>query len=262
MTLKSLALFYRTDLVKTPPSTTEALFELAPAMRERGGYAIAYTNVDLYGHAPWLYGFGGEILDDNGQLSIASAEAAQAMAFAKRLVDEHVAPAKAEGTNVAQLFNAGRAATAVSGPWFLGDLEPDVPWAITSLPTISETGTPARPFLGVEGLIMSARASDKDAAFAVMDFLTSDAAAIDRVTVGRQVVPNHAAAEAVAADRTLAAFHAQLAHTAPMAMDPAMRMVWTPYRNGLGEVLAGRGEPGAQLLKIEREVKKFLDGTR
>jgi maltose-binding protein MalE len=262
VTLKSLALFYRTDLAKTPPASTQALIDLAPAMRERNGYAIVYSNVDLYGHAPWLYGFGGKILDDNGQLAIASEEAAQAMAFAKRLVDEKVAPEKAEGTNVAQLFNAGRAATAISGPWFLGDIDPSVPWAVTSLPTVTETGKPAAPFLGVEGLIMSARATDKDGAFAVMDFLTSDAAAIDRVTVGRQVVPNRAADTEIAADATLSAFRAQLDHTVPMAMDPAMRMVWTPYKNALGEVLAGRGEPGQQLLVVEREVQKFLDGMR
>jgi maltose-binding protein MalE len=39
---------------------------------------------------------------------------------------------------------------------------------------------------------------------------------------------------------------------------PAMRMVWTPYKNALGEVLAGRSEPGTQLLAVEREVKGYL----
>jgi maltose-binding protein MalE len=260
--LKSLALFYRTDLVTQAPTTTQALIDLGPAMRERDGYALVYSNADLYGHAPWLYGFGGRILDDKGQLAVVSAEAAQAMAFAKRLVDQHVTPAKAEANNVSQMFNSGRAATVVSGPWFLGEIDAGVPWGVTSLPTVTETGKPAAPFRTVEGVFMSARARDKDTAFAVMDFLTSDAAASDRVTVGRQVVPNHAAAGVVAADPTLAAFRAQLDHTVPMAMDPAMRMVWAPYKNALGEVLAGRGEPGKQLLEVESEVTKFLDRMR
>ena len=65
---KALALYYRTDLVATPPATTDALVALAPAMTAKKGFALAYTNVDLYGHAPWLHGFGGKVMNDDGSL--------------------------------------------------------------------------------------------------------------------------------------------------------------------------------------------------
>src|SRR5688572_4177295 len=68
MTVKSLALYYRTDLVKTPPRTTAELLE----MRSNDRYAIAYANVDLYGHAPWLHGHGGTIIGEDGKLAIAT----------------------------------------------------------------------------------------------------------------------------------------------------------------------------------------------
>ena len=262
MTVKPLAMFYRTDLVEKAPASTDALIALAPMMREREGYALAYANVDLFGHAPWLYAFDGKILDDSGKLAIASDAAARAMVFAKKLVDTNTAPRIDEAKNVAQLFNSGRAATAVSGPWFINDIDPGVPWAVAPLPTVSETGKPAAPFLSVEGLMMSARANDKDSAFAVMDFLTSDAAAIERVKLGRQVVPNPAADVETASDPVLAAFRAQLPHSVPMAMDPTMRLVWTPYRNALGEVIAGRSEAGAQLLAVEHEVQTYLAKAR
>src|SRR6185503_14965061 len=76
---KSLVLFVRTDLVKTPPRTTDDLIALAPAMREKLGSALAYANADLYGHAPWLHGFGGKVINDDGTLAIATPEAANAM---------------------------------------------------------------------------------------------------------------------------------------------------------------------------------------
>ena len=41
-----------------------------------------------------------------------------------------------------------------------------------------------------------------------------------------------------------------------------MRMVWTPYKTALGEVISGRTEPGTQLLAVEREVQNYLDGSR
>lgn len=267
VTVKSLALYYRTDLVPNAPRTTDELVALTQPMKQRSGYAVAYANVDLYGHAPWLFGYGGKILDDNGALEIATPEAAAAMAFARDLVTHGSAPERAEGPLVATLFNERKAATVISGPWFVSDIAAGVPWKVATLPIVSATGNYAAPFLGAEGILMSARAHDKDTAFAVMDALTSDVSAIERAKLARQVVPNPHAYDdpAVAADPVLSAFRAQLAHTVAMPKGAAMRMVWTPYKTALGEVLAGRAEPGAQLLAVEREVASYLvpsPGTR
>ncbi len=259
LAVKSLVLYVRTDLVKTPPTTTDEMIALAPMMKQHQGFAVAYANVDLYGHAPWLHGFGGKVIDDDGNLAINTREAADAMAFARKLVADGVAPADAQGPMVASLFNAGKAATVLSGPWFIADITPNVPWQVVTLPTVSATGKPAMPFLGAESILMSAYAHDKSAAFAVMDELTSDVAAVTRARNARQVVANIAAYDdpQVGKDPVLRAFRAQLDHTVPMPKVPAMRLVWTPYQNALGEVLAGRSDPGAQLLAIEKEVTGY-----
>jgi len=261
LAVKALALYYRTDLVATPPATTDELVALGPKMHDAGGFALAYANVDLYGHAPWLHGFGGRVIDDRGKLAVATPEAAQAMVFARQLVANGVVPADAQGPRVASLFNDGRAATVMSGPWFVADIAKGVPWKVAPLPIISETGKPAAPFLGVEGILMSARARDKDAAFAVLDALTGNAAAVERAKTARQVVANRSAYDdpAVAQDAVLRAFRDQLAHTVTMPKGAAMRAMWTPYRTALGEVLAGRGEPGDQLLAVEREVTRYAE---
>ena len=41
LTVKSLALYVRTDLVKTAPKSTDDLVALAPMMNKRGGFALA-----------------------------------------------------------------------------------------------------------------------------------------------------------------------------------------------------------------------------
>jgi arabinogalactan oligomer/maltooligosaccharide transport system substrate-binding protein len=261
LTVKSLALFYRTDLVATPPATTDALIALAPAMHAKHGFALAYANVDLYAHAAWLHGFGGRVMDDAGNLTLATPEAADAMAFARNLVAAGVSPADAQTPVVASLFNEGKAATVMSGPWFINDIVPGVPWQVAQLPIISASGRPAAPFVGAEGVLMSAQARDKDLAFAVMDELTSDADAIIRARDARQVVANRRAYEdpEVAKDPALRAFRAQLEHTVLMPNTAAMRMVWTPYKTALTEVLAGRADPGKQLLSLDREVRGYLE---
>ena len=264
LAVKSLALYYRTDLVAAPPATTDELIALAPAMRARDGYALAYTNVDLYGHAPWLFGFGGQVMTDDGKLEIATPEAAAAMAFARKLVVDRVAPDHAENPLVATLFNEGKAAVAISGPWFVTDIAAGVPWRVAPLPTVSATGRLAEPFRGAEGVLMSARAHDKATAFAVMDALTSDVEAIERARRVREVVPNRHAFDdpAIAGDPVLAAFRAQLAHSVPLPKHPAMRSVWTPYKTALGDVLSGHDQPAERLLAVEHEVRTYLEVSR
>jgi arabinogalactan oligomer / maltooligosaccharide transport system substrate-binding protein len=257
---KSIALFVRTDLVKTPTQTTDDILKLAPEMRARNGYALGYPNGDLYFHAALLHGFGGAVMDDEDHLSIATPEAANAMTYARSLVVDGVSPADASEPLVATLFNEGKAATVMSGPWFVTQINANVPWEVRTLPVISQTGLRAAPFLGAEGILMSSHAHDKQAAFAVMDALTSDDAAIIRAKVARQVVANiHAYDDAdIAKDPALKAFREQLDHTVPMPKSGAMRMVWTPYKTALGEVLSGRAQAGEQLLSVEKEVKSYL----
>jgi maltose-binding protein MalE len=259
--VKSLVLYYRTDLVAQPPRTTDDLLALAPAMTAKEGYALAYANIDLYGHAAWLHGFGGAVMDDAGTLAIATPEAAKAMQFARTLVTSRAVPEDAQAPLVSSLFNEGRAATVMSGPWFIAEIGPDVPWAVTTLPVVSATGKPAAPFASAEGIYMSRRAGDKDAAFAVMDFLTSDASATTRAKLSRVVVANPRAFDdpAVAADKVVTAFRAQLEHVVWMPKVPAMRSVWTPYRTALGETVSGRAEPTARLLEVERQVRSYVE---
>jgi maltose-binding protein MalE len=258
MAVKALALYYNPELVPSPPRTTDDVLALAQREKPHGVFALAYPNVDLYEHAPWLHGFGGSIFDKTGGFAIATPEAAKAMTFARELVTSGATPEDAQASLIASLFNEGRAATVVSGPWFMGEIA-NVPWKVTTLPTVSATGQPARPFQSAEGVMMSSRAHDKDAAFAVLDYLTNDAAATTRAKQARQVVPNvHAWDDATLAhDDVLAAFRAQLDHVVPMPNDPRMRSVWTPYRTALGEVVAGRAEPGPMLDKIQHEIEGF-----
>jgi maltose-binding protein MalE len=255
---KTLALYYRTDLVDVPPTTTAEIEARAPAARARHRFVLAYLGTELYGHAPWLHAFGGHIFDDAGALDVATAPAAEAARFARGWVADGVVPEETNGQQLATLFNEGKVEMAVSGPWFIGDIRPDVAWSVTTLPLVSETGQPAAPFLTAEGVLMSSRARDKDASFAVMDYLTDDASAITRGREARQVVANQAAYEdaMIGNDGALITFRHQAEHTVPMPATPTMRSVWRPYQIALEEILRG-GDPGDALRAVEREV---LDG--
>jgi arabinogalactan oligomer/maltooligosaccharide transport system substrate-binding protein len=257
LAVKSLALYVRTDQVPTPPTTTDELLALAPALRARGVYPLAYPVADLYGHAPWLHGLGGAALAADGTPAIATPAAIAAADFVRELVKREVVPRDADAAMVATLFNEGKAAMAMSGPWFQGDIGAKVPWTVTTLPVMSASGRPAAPFLGAEGVMMSARAGDKDAAIAVMLALAGDASAALRTAKARQVVPNLGAIAGGAADPVQDAFRRQLAHTVPMPASPTMRAVWTPYKTALAAIVAGDASPAAALARAADEVATY-----
>jgi maltose-binding protein MalE len=227
-------------------------------------FALVYDNQDLYGHAAWLHGIGGRVFDAGGELAIASPEAIAAARFAAELGGEGgIVPPGMTGTMVSTLFNEGKAAMAISGPWLQAELAPGLPWRVASLPVVSATGRPAEPFLGAEGVFLSSRAGDMDAAFALMDELAGDDSARRRARRGRQVVPNRAAYldEDIGGDPVLAAFQAQAEASVPMPASPAMRMVWTPYETALQKVIGQGADPAATLRGAEVEIASYLEGA-
>jgi maltose-binding protein MalE len=264
MAEKWTALYYNTDLVAVPPRTTDELRAIAAELDRRspGTFALAYQNMELYGHAPWLHAFGGSALDGAGEPDLDTPAAIAALEYTRALARDGLVPREAKPTKVATLFNEGKAAMAISGPWFRQDAT-QVPWALAPLPVVSETGRPLQPYYGAEGVIMSARARDKDRAFEVMRALTGDDAAELRALRAHQLVPNLAVwrLPAVAGDPTLAVFARQLEQTVPMPGNAAMRQVWAPYERVLQSVISQGANPGDTLSAAEREVKSYLEGA-
>ncbi len=264
LAMKSLALFYRTDMVETPPRTTLELSDWGTKFRKQHGskFPLVYLDTNLYGHAPWLHGFGGRLFTKDGKLNVNTPEATAALKFVRDLGRHGIAKKHAKGALVASMFNAGEAAMAISGPWFMSNIQKDVPWAVTTLPIISATNKPAAPFLSVEGVIMSARARDKHRAFTVMQYLTSDAAATMRAKKGRQVVANHAPFKDpdIAKNQALSTFRKQAENAVVIPATPAMRNVWNPYRKALENVINQGANAGDSLSGAEREIHDYIRG--
>ena len=144
-------------------------------------------------------------------------------------------------------FGDEKAAFAINGPWFLGELPEDLPFAIAPLPTLSQTGLPARPFLTVEALFFATHPDRpvRPEALEFATFLTAKDAAIVRATDGKQLVATLAAYtdQRVLADPALMAFRAQLDRSVPMPNRPQMGAVWEPATQALRKVLRGSMEP-------------------
>ncbi|HEX2569105.1 MAG TPA: extracellular solute-binding protein, partial [Polyangia bacterium] len=265
LAFKSAVLFYRTDLVPKPPETTDEMLALCRREKQAGRYCLVYEDGSFFFHTAWVHGEGGTIVENDrpgqtGEAHLASPEGVRALAFVRRLVDAGYVPDEVTGTLVTELFNSGKAAFAINGPWFLGDLQKDVPFAIAPLPVMSETGRRAAPLLTVEAAMMPPRAAHPGPALAFARWLAGPEGARIRARVGRQPVADRATWEdpAIARDPRLAAFRRQLDATVPTSNAPVMNLVWEPAQQALRRVLRGDASPEGALAEADRRISIIL----
>lgn len=268
MAFKMVALFYNKKLVPTPPKTTAELITIAKKHTDKakGEFGLVYENANFYYQATWMQGFGGKVFDKKKKPTLASAEVIGSMKFAQKLAHESgIMPEEVTGTLVTTLFNRGKAAMVINGPWFIGELESKIDYGVAVLPTIDEAGgKPAAPFLSAEGIIMSAKTADKKAAFEVMKYLTSVEAGKIMALDGGQPAANKGVYDdaQVAKDPLLSVFRQQLATSRPMPNTPAMRMVWSPATTAMNKIINGKADAAASMTEAQAEVEKLVKGAR
>jgi maltose-binding protein MalE len=269
LSYKSAALFYNKNLVGKPPRTTDELMEIGGRLTDRreGKFGLVYQSTDTYFHVPWLYGFGGKLLAGgpcNRELAVRSPEALRALRFARKLAGPSgIVPPEVTGQLVVTLFKSGRAAMAISGPWFLSQLgKPDrglVRFGVSVLPEVSATGKPASPLLSVEGIFMSAHCRDKKAGFEVMRYLTSDSSSAYRLRQARQLPANRAVDRRLETiDPILVPFREQRKSAKLTPATPMMRMIWRPYSKALSAVISRGEDPEDGLEEAAWEIRKTL----
>lgn len=261
---KSPVLFYNKDMVKSPPTTTDELIALAKKLTDKDAkkYGLVYENANFYFQSTWLHAFGGQVFDGSGNPTLNSEAAIRSFQFAQDLRNKYgIIPEEVSSVLVTSLFNEGKAAMVINGPWFRGELREGLNFGVALLPVVSETGKPATPFMGSEGVLMSARSKHKEAAFEVMTYLTDVESARIRLTVGKQTVATAAAYDGVL-DPMIQVFKAQLKNTVPMPNTPQMLMVWSPATTALNKVVNGGGDPKAALNVAQQEIEKAIRTSR
>lgn len=251
LSFKSVVLFYRTDLVKKAPASTSEMVEIAKKLTDpaKGNYGLAFEAASVYFSAPFIYGFNGGFCFEEGKTKktgdacLNNKANIAALDFIGNLVNGiKIVPQEATSALVTQLFNDGKAAMVINGPWFLGEIKKDVPFAVAVLPTVSETGNVLKPFLTVESYLIAEHLSvNVPGAKAFGSFITSIEGAKIRAVTGRQSVSTKSVYSDpdIASDNILNTFRVQAEIAVPMSNDPKMRMVWEPFAGALRKVLRG-----------------------
>jgi arabinogalactan oligomer/maltooligosaccharide transport system substrate-binding protein len=264
---KSPTLIYNKDLVKTPPKTTDEMVKLAKTLTnaQSGRYGLAYWYTNFYFHSAVMNAFGGAVFDKDGKLSVDSpatvASLNQMMTWYKK---DGIMPTEPSEALIASMFNEGKAAMVINGPWFVGDIDKKINVGFALLPVIDAAKKPMRPWLTIEGAYVSASSGKKEAAYELARYLTSEEAGLVLAVEGRQLHTNRAVYNdpKVSGDPVLKAFRDQLDSAEPMPNRPEMTMVWSPATTAMNKIVKGNATVEAALKEAAGAMQESIAALR
>ncbi|MBN2305232.1 MAG: extracellular solute-binding protein [Anaerolineae bacterium] len=174
-------MYYRTDLIETPPATWDELRDTIAALQADGaqGMAIVWGNGDWLGFTNVLYQAGGQwYTDDCSAAAVNSDEGLEALDFYVEMFDSLGAPA--ESTDVGTGLSTGDYPIVIDGEWTASGIDASFPdlagkWGVAPLPAGPSGAYTA--FIGGKMMGIFSFSDNVDTAFDFMKFLGGEASA-------------------------------------------------------------------------------------
>ncbi|MFW5736369.1 MAG: sugar ABC transporter substrate-binding protein [Halanaerobium sp.] len=165
--IEAVGLFYNKDIIEEPPATFEEFKTIVEeeTNEDEDKYGFVMPQPDPYHTFPFFSGYGGYVFgeDDEGALDpldigINNEGSVKALTELAELYEEDIPYIDYE--TMMSIFTSGDAAMMLSGPWAASDLkDAGIDYGFTKLPTMD--GSEPRPFVGVQGFMVSAFSENK-----------------------------------------------------------------------------------------------------
>lgn len=212
------------------PGTTEELYAYMSEKTHGGHYGFVEQHSTAYYSAGWIHGFGGYIMNGEGDVGLNLPETIAAMEYHKKFVE--LMPGESEYATVNTLFQEGKAHATIGGPWLVSaSRAAGMDLGISSMPVIDESGIPISPYMGVQGVqVLKYAAENKtDAVKKVLNALMQPEVGISLAKVSGCAPAVEACYEnaEVISDDVVMAMRETAENTIPMPNCPEMDIMWT-----------------------------------
>jgi len=259
---ENIAFVYNPELVAEMPATWDEVREVSQALVDEGKaqYGFIRQEGDPYHFYPIQTAFGGYVFGKSeagdymaDDLGIDSEGAIAALAWYQGMVEAGLQPASVDYDVMHSLFESGDAAMMMTGPWALERIKASgIPYVVS--PTFPEGPAGAgRPFLGVQGFMISAFSEKADLAEAfLLDFVANPEITVT-VTIGEEEVTGtvfellglarpsaYLPALEKNEDPDFIAFGQAGGAADPMPAIPEMASVWTAWGDAIGLTAQGQ----------------------
>ncbi|UOE95376.1 extracellular solute-binding protein [Alkalihalobacillus sp. LMS39] len=246
--VETYALYYNKEHLEEVPETMAELMEFAKDFTQGDQYGFLANPGDLYFMKPFLTGPGGYIFGgeagalDASDIGLNNDGAVEGGQLIQSWVTDGLMPADMNLDNAAAIFEDGRAATILNGPWALNGFRDALGdnLGVAPLPKF-DNGEVPDTFSGNHGWFVSAFSDNTYWATDFIIYLTNEASQQIWFEVAGEIPANQSVAESdlVANDEHIAGFVEQLAFAEPMPNIPEMSQVWGPMNDSLQLILQG-----------------------
>jgi maltose-binding protein MalE len=269
-----LTLVYNTVLVPTPPQTLDELVSLGQSLtKDTNGdgkmdqYGLTWNYREPFFFIPFLTGFGGWVMDEQGRPTLDNEQTVQAIQFVLDLRDRYrIIPKEGDYEIADMLFKEKRTAMIVNGPWSWGGYKVPGENMVAPLPVNSATGHACAPMISAKGYSVNVNASKEKLPMIreLIEFLTGaevqeemaaklSTSPTDKAVLTSPVMQNNPA---------LVASMQQIERSRPMPIIPQMRQIWEGMRGPYQLVMNGAitAQEAARLMQREAE-KNIADSN-
>lgn len=257
-----LMLMINKKYVKNFPTTTDEFIETAKSLTKEDMYGLVYNMNDANWLAPWLGGFSGKMLAEDGVIPTLNTTAmVNTLTFLKGLKFTHtVVPAEVDYATAGRLFKEGKAAMLINGDWSIGKYREALGdnLKIGRLPKVSATGKWPAPYIsGVCFLIPVNLPKEKEEAVkAFIAYVTSEKQQLAQLDKTYRLPGLKAAlsSPAITSDTLLIGSVAQMEAGIPLPAGLHAGAIWDAINPELSALMAGTETP-------EEAAKKMQEAT-
>ncbi|WP_078552524.1 sugar ABC transporter substrate-binding protein [Bacillus alkalicellulosilyticus] len=246
--VETYALYYNKEHLAEVPETMSELMEFAKEFTSGDQYGFLADPGNFYFVKPFFTGPGGYIFGgepgnfDSSDVGLDNAGAIEGGELIQSWVTDGLMPADMNLDNAAAIFEDGRAATILNGPWALNTFREALGdnLGVAPLP-LFDNGQVPDTFSGNHGWLVSNFSENTYWATDFIIFLTNEANQQTWFEVAGEIPANQTVAESdlVQGNEHIAGFVEQLAHAEPMPNIPEMSQVWAPMADALQLILQG-----------------------
>lgn len=239
---ETLLFIYNKDMWEgNVPSTTEELYTYMKSHTDitKGTYALVNQHSTAYNVAPFINGFGGFIMNEQAKSGLSDEKTKAAIEYNKKFAELE---ADGDYNTVNALFNEGKAAAIIGGPWLIsGVKEAKINYGIKSLSDFTlPNGNVLAPYSGVQGIGVMKHAVEtkKEAVAKVLNEIANPQIGIDLAEKSGCAPANQKSYDdtVVANDETIAAMRRTADTAKPMPNIPQMSVMWGPTESLLAAV--------------------------
>ena len=239
------------------PSTTEELYEYMPTHTDSaaGTYALVNQHSTAYNVAPIINGFGGYIIDEEAMPGLNNEKTQEAIEYNKKFAELE---ADGDYNTITTLFNEGKAAAIVGGPWLVSGIkDAGIDLGIKSLAEFTlPNGNTLVPYSGVQGIGVMKHAADTK-----KEMLGKVLTALADPQIGTALAEQSSCApanqksyevEAVSNNEMIAAMKKTAEVAIPMPNIPEMSVMWGPAE----ALLAAVNKSGEDVKAVSEQYQK------